>query len=134
MSNCPQTASQPTQSPCHTSLPPQLSVLRVFYGLLADPDLRSPAKLRDYREVLSFAAGVVRSLFRKLVPEKYYTDPRDKGGEGEAREAEGEQEGQRGAEEGARKAKRKEMIAEVGRRTEWGSRHAGGLLCETFGQ
>lgn len=93
-------------------------MLRVFYGLLADPDLRSPTKLRDYREVLSFAAGVVRSLFRKLVPEKYYTDPRDgaegagKGGERAGRE----QEGQPGAEEGAHKAKRKEMIAEVGGR------------------
>lgn len=47
----------------------QLSVLRVFYALLADTSLRAPAKLDQYREVLLLATRVTRGLFARLVPE-----------------------------------------------------------------
>ncbi|KAG2492461.1 hypothetical protein HYH03_009402 [Edaphochlamys debaryana] len=49
----------------------QLSVLRVFYVMLADQDLRTPAKLQEYRPVLTLAARVVRGLMRRLAPSKY---------------------------------------------------------------
>ncbi|GLC44839.1 hypothetical protein PLESTF_001102100 [Pleodorina starrii] len=101
----------------------QISVLRVFYVLLSDPDLRSPSQLPAYREVLLLATRVVRGLFRKLVPERYPTtadkeggkEEGDKGKEGQEGQ-EGEGEGQAAAtaeEEARRRQRREELVGEI---------------------
>lgn len=44
----------------------QLSVLRVFYGLLVDPTLRIAPKLHIYRSILMLATRIIRNSSARL--------------------------------------------------------------------
>lgn len=47
---------------------PQLSVLRVFHKILADPSLRRQPALKEFKELLSLSTTVVRNLLGRLGP------------------------------------------------------------------
>ncbi|GLI61645.1 hypothetical protein VaNZ11_004068, partial [Volvox africanus] len=100
----------------HLDLEPllyQISVLRVFYVLLSDPELRTPAKLPAYREVLLLATRVVRNLFRKLAPERYHREAEGKyTGKEEEGGAEGGPGGGTAEQETKRRQKRRQELVE----------------------